>query len=231
MDEMEKSDPTAGVDLGRPGASARAEFERRRRRDAQRRRHTFGRLLAPLVAALVGERPSTARWGLGGAAEEYVGRLLSDAVGTGGVVLHDRAVPSSRTNLDHVAVVPSGIWVIDTKRYRGVVRRARPPGRPFARRTLVVNGHDRSHLAAAARRQGALVQAVAGPDACVRPVLCFAGSDRRPPFVVRGVLVTCPAALARSLTAPGTLDAVTRAALVRRLARAFPACAVPGPRA
>ena len=35
------------------------------------------------------------------------------------MVLHDRAVPGGRANIDHIAVVPSGVWVIDTKHYRG----------------------------------------------------------------------------------------------------------------
>jgi hypothetical protein len=58
-----------------------------------------------------------------------VGRLLSAAVGDAGVVLHDRAVPRGRANIDHIAVVPSGVWVIDTKRYRGRVRRSGRLGR------------------------------------------------------------------------------------------------------
>jgi len=46
---MEETDPTGGTDVGRPGASAQAEFERRRR-DAERRQRRFGRILAPVVA-------------------------------------------------------------------------------------------------------------------------------------------------------------------------------------
>ncbi|MEV4421445.1 NERD domain-containing protein, partial [Patulibacter sp. NPDC049589] len=32
------------------------------------------------------------------------------------VVLHDRRVPRTHANIDHIAIAPSGIWVIDTKR-------------------------------------------------------------------------------------------------------------------
>ena len=124
---MEETDPTGGMDVGRPGASARAEFERRRRRDAERRRRRFGRFIAPVVALAAGTRPSTDRWRVGGRAEERVGRLLSSAAGRTGLVLHDRALPHSRANVDHIAVVPSGVWVVDTKCYRGrSAGRARP---------------------------------------------------------------------------------------------------------
>jgi len=184
-----------------------------------------------VVALVAGVRPSTARWRVGGRAEERVGRLLSDAVGRRGIVLHDRAVPHGPTNLDHVAIVPSGVWVVDTKDYHGRVRRGRRPGRLVGRRTLLVHGHDRGRLVAAALRQRALVQAAAGPEATVRAVLCFAAAEwglRPRPFVLRGVLVTWPAALASSLRAPGPCDRAAREALAGRLARAFPAYAPSG---
>ncbi len=128
-----------------------------------------------------------ARWHVGGRAEERVGRLLSRAVGRTGIVLHDRAVPHRRANIDHLAIVPSGVWVIDTKRYHGRLRRTRRPGRLVGRRTLVVNGHDRGQLVTAALRQRALVRSAAGPDVEVRAVLCFEGAEwgrRGRPFVL-----------------------------------------------
>jgi hypothetical protein len=51
---VDDRDSVGHIDLGRPGASARAEFERRLRRDAERRRRRFGRFLAALVAVLAG---------------------------------------------------------------------------------------------------------------------------------------------------------------------------------
>jgi hypothetical protein len=35
------------------------------------------------------------------------------------VVLHDLAVPGSTANLDHLAIGPGGVFVIDSKQYRG----------------------------------------------------------------------------------------------------------------
>jgi hypothetical protein len=217
---IDRADAPRGIELGHPGASAHAEFERRRRRDASARRRRLGRVLAPVVALVTGIRPSTARWRVGGEAEERVGRLLSAAVGDAGVVLHDRAVPRSRTNIDHIAVVASSVWVIDTKRYRGRVRRARRLGRVVGRR-LLVNGHDRSHLLDASLRQRALVAAAAGQATTVRAALCFAGAEWGPwarPFSLREVTVTWPGALAAALGVPGPLGPDERLALSARLA-------------
>jgi hypothetical protein len=104
------------LDLGSPGASAKAEFQRRRANDDRRRQEVFGRFLAPLVKAVTGEKLSTTAWDRGGRGEEKVGTFLSEAVGGSGLVLHDRVIPGGRSNIDHIAVVPSGVWVIDTQR-------------------------------------------------------------------------------------------------------------------
>ena len=37
----------------------------------------------------------------------------------GWVVLHDLAIPGSRANLDHLVIGPGGVFVVDSKRYRG----------------------------------------------------------------------------------------------------------------
>jgi hypothetical protein len=37
----------------------------------------------------------------------------------GWAVLHDLAVPSGQANIDHLVIGPSGVFVIDSKQYRG----------------------------------------------------------------------------------------------------------------
>jgi Nuclease-related domain len=44
-----------------------------------------------------------------------VGRLDPD----GWAILHDLAVPRSQANLDHLVIGPGGVFVIDSKQYRG----------------------------------------------------------------------------------------------------------------
>ncbi len=216
--------PFAGLDAGTPGGSARARYERLRRRDDDRRRRRFGRL-APVVAFLAGPKHSTEAWAVGAEGEERVGAFLSRTLGDGGVVLHDRRVPRGRANLDHVAIVPSGVWVIDSKHYRGRLEHRTVGGWFTAREALYVGRRDQSRLIASAGRQRAEVARHVPPDVCVRVALCFTGVELgffARPFVLDDVLVTWPKALAETLVGPGPLDEAMRRSLSTGLARTFP---------
>ena len=108
-------------------------------------------------------------------------------------------MPGSRANIDHVAVAPSGIWVIDSKAYAGRIKRedVGPLWRSDYR--LAVDGKDRTKLVRAMARQAQVVaEAVAGGEEplLIRPVLCFNGADWGligKPFELDGVLITYPA--------------------------------------
>ena len=62
---------------------------------------------------------STTAWDVGAQGEEKLGhgldRLASDTLR----LVHDRRIPRSRANHDHIAVTANGAHVIDAKRYRG----------------------------------------------------------------------------------------------------------------
>ncbi|HUE06739.1 MAG TPA: nuclease-related domain-containing protein [Acidimicrobiales bacterium] len=163
-------------------------------------------------------------WALGAEGEESIGALLSRTVGEKGVVLHDRRVPHSRGNLDHLAIVPSGVWVVDSKCYRGQLERRQVPGCFLPRDTLYVGRRDRSALLASAARQRALVSRHVPPHVPVRVALCFTGVELSlftRPFALDGVLVTWPKALAKSLAKPGPLDPAARHELAIMLAAVF----------
>ncbi|MFF2902724.1 nuclease-related domain-containing protein [Streptomyces sp. NPDC057966] len=61
------------------------------------------------------------RWLCGAAGERRTARTLARLTRRGWVILHDRAIPDSRANLDHVALLPDarGAVLIDTKTTRG----------------------------------------------------------------------------------------------------------------
>jgi Nuclease-related domain len=63
--------------------------------------------------------PDAVAWRRGAAGERCTARLLAPLERQGWVVLHDLAVPGSRANLDHLVIGPGGIFVIDSKQYRG----------------------------------------------------------------------------------------------------------------
>jgi len=93
----------------------------------------LGRLLAPRLALLVGvlaavaagwglrfkPSPDVAAWRRGALGERRTARLLGQLEGHGWAVLHDLALPGSRANLDHLVIGPGGVFVIDSKQYRG----------------------------------------------------------------------------------------------------------------
>src|SRR5215208_5094011 len=51
--------------------------------------------------------------------ERRTARLLAPLERHGWEALHDLAVPGSRANLDHLVIGPGGVFVIDSKQYRG----------------------------------------------------------------------------------------------------------------
>jgi len=69
--------------------------------------------------------PEASAWRRGAAGERRTARLLDPLERQGWAVLHDLAVPGSRANLDHLAIGPGGVFVIDSKQYRG---RLQPDG-------------------------------------------------------------------------------------------------------
>jgi Nuclease-related domain len=83
-----------------------------------------GLLAAAALAWLLRFRvsPETCAWRRGAAGERHTARLLRRLEQRGWVVLHDLAVPGSRANIDHVAIGPGGVVVIDSKQYRGRLR-------------------------------------------------------------------------------------------------------------
>jgi hypothetical protein len=79
------------------------------------------------VAALVGWRlrfrPSEAArtWQRGAHGERRTARLLDRLTRDGYVVFHDLAVPDSPANVDHLAIGPTGVFIIDSKQWTGSV--------------------------------------------------------------------------------------------------------------
>src|SRR5690606_35761953 len=97
---------------------ARREYERRRARRQERVRAAHPRI-AGVILALTDDPQSTTAWATGARGEELLGRRLDGLVDSGVCVLHDRRIPGTKANIDHIAVCPGGVFVVDAKRYRG----------------------------------------------------------------------------------------------------------------
>jgi hypothetical protein len=63
--------------------------------------------------------PDVVAWRRGAEGERRTARLLGPLERHGWAVLHDLAVPGSRANIDHLVIGPGGVFVIDSKHYRG----------------------------------------------------------------------------------------------------------------
>jgi Nuclease-related domain len=86
----------------------------------------WGLVLGGLAAAVAAgwglrfkPRPDAVAWRRGAAGERRTARLLDPLERHGWAVLHDLAVPGSRANIDHLVIGPGGVFVIDSKQYRG----------------------------------------------------------------------------------------------------------------
>ncbi len=146
---------------------------------------------------------------------------------THGIVLvHDRRMPGSRANIDHLAVGKGGVTVIDTKRLRGKVRVRREGDRlSESRERLTVGGRDQTKLVEGVLRQVAVVTEVLGGSVGVVGVMCFIESDGLPLFSkpkLDGVRVAGLRGVARLVRRDGPLNPSEVQEIAERLRMALP---------
>jgi hypothetical protein len=187
---------------GTAGSSARREYERRKAKDEERVRRRWGKL-GGFAVALAEERQSTTAWAVGAAGEEKLGARLDSLVSERIAVLHDRRIPGSKANIDHIAVTHAAVWVIDAKRYKGRPALRIEGGilRPRVEKVLV-GRRDCSKLVDGVLKQVDLVRDVVG-DVPVIGALCFVEADWPligGAFATREVQVMWPKRLAKLLT-------------------------------
>jgi hypothetical protein len=164
---------------GQAGASALVEHAKRKARYEQRVRQAHP-ILGGLKLFLNDDPQHIKAWTTGATGELIMGRKLNALAEHGVAVLHDRRVPGSTANIDHIAIGPSGVYVIDAKNYTGRVEVASKTR--FGDKQLWVGKRDCSKLADAMVKQVHVVlKALEGlPEADgvpVLPVLAFVKAD------------------------------------------------------
>jgi hypothetical protein len=137
----------------------------------------------------------------------------------GVVSLHDRPIPGTRATADHIAIGPSGVYVISSNAQTGqVVRRDR---------RLFVDAQDRSDLIAAMKVPvDAIAAALGDLHLPISRALCFAGSSwpaGSPPFVLSGVWVGPTNPLYALVAQPGQLHVRELVAAIELLDASLPA--------
>jgi hypothetical protein len=136
----------------------------------------LGPVLGGLAAVLAGwglrfrPSPDANAWQRGAMGERRTARLLSQLERHGWAVLHDLAVPGSRANLDHLVIGPGGVFVIDSKQYRGRLH-LDPTGRLW---------HGRYPLGPALQavsfEADQAAQVLPDPGVVVRPIMAIHGA-------------------------------------------------------
>ena len=209
------------VEVANAGASAQREYDRRsaKREKGVRDRHPR---LGGLILALSDEPQSTAAWAQGAAGERRVGHELDTLRSDRIVVLHDRRIPRSKANIDHLVVASSGIHVIDAKRYTGKIE-MRTSGSFFrpGPNQLFIGGRNKTRLVDNMAKQVQVVEtAIAGllddepaNPVLIRPALCFVHVEWSwfaKPMMLGGVRISGPRSLVKMIGEPGplTLDQV-----------------------
>jgi hypothetical protein len=109
-------------------------------------------------------------WFRGAEGERKTAAHLAGLEEAGFIVRHDRRVPGYGGNVDHIAVGPTGVWVVETKSYRGGVE-------VFGDR-LEVNGQPRDRIVDQVYKEAVSVQIALGDrltmvGVTVTPVLCL----------------------------------------------------------
>ena len=184
------------------GASARREYEKRLVRHKELVRRTIPLLLVALtvlvpIAILIGSRVTPGMgplwglvaamfvtkelwpdrshvdsWGIGAAGESKVGKRLEKLPGDY-KVFHDRKIPGSKANIDHIVVGPTGVFAIETKNVAGKVAVVNGELQVAGRRKTYGEQAWREAVAV----QGVLAPVLASLALDVRPILCFTKAD------------------------------------------------------
>lgn len=200
---------------------------RRRRHKREARIHKTHPRIGGLLLALGSAPQREAAFRKGQLGETEIAAYLEKHLKNKPVILlHDRRMPRGRGNIDHLAIAPTGVYVIDAKNLRGKVRIANPL---FGSAKLLVNGRNRMKLIDGLDRQVHAVRdalvASAHPDVSVRGVLCFTSSADLPllgTLKMRKHLMLHRRRLAKRLGKTGTLQSPAIDALARALAAALP---------
>jgi hypothetical protein len=113
-------------------------------------------------------------WQTGAEGELRTGRLLEPLEREGFRILHDRTIPGSRANIDHIVIGPPGIYVVETKSLGGSLQiRGNDVFVAGRRKTKMVDEVKREALAV----QTALADELAAGGWTVSPAICVHRAD------------------------------------------------------
>jgi len=218
--------PPVRPESGRAGSSAQREYKRRHEKREELLDRRFGRF-AGVVKFLVDDPQSTRAWAKGSEGERILADALTRRIGDRAVLLHDRKIPRSTGNIDHLAIASTGVWIIDAKKYNGRLQRRDKGGWRKIDYHVYVNGRDQTKLAGGLHKQAAVVRMALGDlEVPIHTALCFIDVEWDfflKPFQVQDVWVTYGKKLAEMIAVHGPLTNIDVLRVANVLADAFPA--------
>jgi Nuclease-related domain len=207
--------PDVRPERGSPGASAQRRYDKLHAKRQVEVKQRFGRRLGGVYLALSDEPQSTQAWRVGSKGERALGQYLESLHDDSRViVLHDRRIPGSRANIDHIAICRSGIYAIDAKNYTGKVQRIDRGGWFSTDLRLYVGRRDCTKFVSGMEKQVAAIKSALG-DALieelsidVKAALCFVDAEWSlfaKPFVLTDVWIGWAKALGELLLEDGPI--------------------------
>jgi hypothetical protein len=164
-----------------------------------------------------------------GAVGEYLmDQILHRELTGGEVILTDRQVPGSPANIDHVVVAPSGVWIIDSKKWEGKIE-YKPATFTGVKMRLFVGGEDRtSTIEGIYSLVIPVAQVIGDRSVPIHPALAFVEGEwstkamirlmRNKPYKHEGVWFSAPTVLTKLIKepveAPLSPEAVSRLGVV-----------------
>jgi nuclease-like protein len=148
----------------------------------------------------------------------------------GVIVLNDRREPGSKSSIKLIAVSSSGVFVIDTKNYKGLVHTKRPgnlgnlgsPELHVGRRNCTASVEHVARQMAVVR--DALQSTSWGPEVPVQGMLCLTRADWgfASAIEISDVWVGWPKLMAGRVQAPGVMDSPTVQEVSEMIAQQLP---------
>ncbi|MBC7462930.1 MAG: NERD domain-containing protein [Actinobacteria bacterium] len=160
------------LDRGIASGSVTARYEQLSRQREERAISRFPRT-GKFLARVIKEPQNVQSWHTGGVGERKIGKKLDNLGKKHGLeILHDRLIPGSRANIDHIAVTSIGIFVLDTKYYKGSIR-VKYRGGLLSKRSaeLWIGNRNQSKLVTGVQNQVNLVQRIVATGTVDIPVI------------------------------------------------------------
>lgn len=224
--------PPQPIDHGVGGVSAQNEYERRAQRHQQRTQvAAFGTgIIGEVTASAETEPHHLAAWAKGADGERRLAAHLDHDLAGIATPLHDRRVPKTRGNIDHLVIAHSGVWIIDAKNYTGKVERRNAGTRRRPEQRLYVKNRNQTKLVDRMEWQFDAVRSAVDtigfgglPIFCC---LCFTNAEWpmfSKPFVIGKVWVGWATALTSIIPANPVMDACAVATVAQHLSAQLPA--------